>query len=333
MAEPGDDPPVPPVPPDDPEPAPVRRTRVARLVAWVVALVAVIVVAVVVVIDVGPPSEADLRRRAIGGRGELLVGVKDDTPGVSLRDRTTGEYAGFDIDIAYLIAGDLGFRPDQVRFLSIETEDRARMQARAGDGRFVTVDLVVASFSITRARAEQPGVRFAGPYLSTQQSVVTGKAHKPVSSLEDLRGERVCTLATSTSSEVAREAGVTLSGKNEISACVAGLRGGEFDAVTTDAAILAGFVAQDAGQTLVHHDVGLTGDERWGVNCGDNEAMQTLVNLYLYRSAHDPTDRRWEQAYDRYLRSEQRFSPNQQVAIDHQPEVPKVDVRQWPWER
>lgn len=327
MADPGADPPA-----DDPDPAPVRRTRVARLVAWVVVLVAVIVVAVVVVIDVGPPSEADLRQRAIGGRSQLLIGVKDDTPGVSLRDKTTGEYAGFDIDIAYLIAGDLGFRPDQVRFLSIETEDRARMQAR-GDGKFVTVDLVVASFSITKERSEQPGVRFAGPYLSTQQSVVTLKAHQPVSSLEDLRGERVCTLATSTSSEAAKSAGVTLSGKNEISACVTGLKEGQFDAVTTDAAILAGFVAEDGGQTLTHHDIGLTGDERWGVNCGDNEALQTLVNLILYRSAHDPTDRRWEQAYDKYLRSEQRFSPNQQVAIDHQPEVPKVDVRQWPWQR
>lgn len=315
------------------EPPRVRRTRLFRLAAWVVVLVAVVVVAVVVVVDVGPPSEADLRQRAVGGKSELLIGVKDDTPGVSLRDPATGQYSGFDIDIAYLVAGDLGFRPDQVRFLSIETEDRARMQARGGDGRFVTVDLVVASFSMTKERAEQPGVRFGGPYLSTQQSVVTMTAHKGVSSLEDLRGEKVCTLATSTSSNAAKAAGVNFSGKNEISDCIAGLKAGDFDAVTTDAAILAGFVAEDQGKTLVHHDIGLVGDELWGINCGANEALQTLVNLYLYRSARDPADHRWEDAYDKYLRDEQRWSPNQQVAIDHQPEVLKVDVRQWPWER
>ncbi|GAA0721251.1 transporter substrate-binding domain-containing protein [Dactylosporangium roseum] len=316
-----------------PEPRRVHRTRLVRLVAWIVVLVAVVVVAVVVVVDVGPPSEAELRRQAVGGKSELLIGVKDDTPGVSLRDPATGEYTGFDIDIAYLVAGDLGFRPDQVRFLSIETEDRSRMQARGVDGRFVTVDLVVASFSMTKERAEQPGVRFAGPYLSTQQSVVTLTGHKGVSSLEDLRGEKVCTLATSTSSNAAKAAGVTFSGKNEISDCVAGLKAGEFDAVTTDAAILAGFVADDQGKTLVHHDVGLVDDELWGINCGDDDAMQTLVNLILYRSAHDPADRRWEEAYDRHLRSEQRWSPNQQVAIDHQPAIRRPDVRRWPWER
>jgi glutamate transport system substrate-binding protein len=302
------------------------------LVAVVVVLVLAVVVAVVVVVDTGPPSEDTLRRQALGDKRELLIGVKDDTPGVSLRDPATGQYKGFDIEIAYLIANDLGYSAGEVRFLPVETEDRARMQARDTDGRFVTVDLVVASYSITAARSKLPGVRFAGPYLRTEQSVVTLVGHTPVRSLQDLRGKQVCTLATSTSDDNAVRAGVQVAGKNEISECVDGLRAHVYEAVTTDAAILSGFVAQDQGKTLMSHDIGEDSDEFWGVNCGDNAALQTLVNLYLYRSRTDPGDRRWENAFDTYLRPEQQYNPTQEVAVDTQPDGPAVKVRHWPWQ-
>src|SRR4051812_16261155 len=86
--------------------APVRTW--ITLVAVVVMLVLAVVVAVVVVVDTGPPSEDMLRRQPLGAKRELLVGVKDDTPGVSVRDPATGGYEGFDIEIAYMIASDLG---------------------------------------------------------------------------------------------------------------------------------------------------------------------------------------------------------------------------------
>jgi glutamate transport system substrate-binding protein len=306
--------------------------RWITLASVIVVLVLTVVIAVVVVRDTGPPSEDALRREALGGRAQLLIGVKDDTPGISLRDPRTGAFSGFDIDIAYMIANDLGYGENDVRLLPIETEDRARMQARDTDGRFVTVDLVVATYSMTPAREAMPGVRFAGPYLRTEQTVLTLVGHPPVTSLQDLRGKQVCSLATSTSDSAAERAGVQVSGKNEISQCVAGLRDHTYDAVTTDAAILAGFVAQDQGKTLMTHDIGDDTDELWGINCGENKALQTLVNLYLYRSRTDSSDRRWENAYDRYLRPEQPWNPTQEVAVDRQPDGPAVQVRHWPWQ-
>jgi glutamate transport system substrate-binding protein len=309
-----------------------RWRRWITLVSVIAALVLGVVVAVVVVRDTGPPSEDELRREALGGRAQLLIGVKDDTPGVSLRDTKTGTYAGFDIEIAYMIANDLGYDASDVKFLPVETEDRARMQARDTDGQFVTVDLVVATYSMTPAREALPGVRFAGPYLRTEQTVLTLRGHAPVTSLQDLRGKSVCTLATSTSDTAAERAGVQVSAKNEISDCVAGLRDHTYDAVTTDAAILAGFVAQDQGRTFMTHDIGDDTDELWGINCGENQPLQTLVNLYLLRSRTDPSDRRWEAAFDKYLRPEQQYSPTQEVAVDRQPDGPVVQVRHWPWQ-
>ena len=303
-----------------------------RLVAVVVVLVLAVAAAVATVADAGPPSIQDLVERAgLVGKRHLLVGVKDDQPGIALYDPETKLFTGFDIEIAYLVAADLGFRPDEVRFYAIESEDRARMQASTGDG-FVTVDLVIASYSITPGREALAQVSFSAPYLYTEQSVVTRPDHARVRSLADLRGQKVCTIATSTSQSPAVRAGALVDTRNRVSDCVAGLKRKEFEAVTTDAAILAGFVARDPAH-LTHYDIGLDGQEAYGINTGGNEALRSLVNLSLYHSLHDPRDRRWEEAFDRYLRPERPANRPQEVAIDRQPDVPRVPVREWPWQQ
>jgi glutamate transport system substrate-binding protein len=321
-----------------PQPAAPGRRRpglpAIRLAVLLAVIVVVVVVGTVVVVVAGPPSEDDLLDQAgMTGKRELLVGVRDDQPGVSELDSRTGVFHGFDIDIAYLVAGDLGFRPSEVRFLPIQGEDRQRM--RAFDPRsngFTTVDLVIASYSITTAR-EAAGAHFSTAYLHTEQSVLTRPGHVPVRALSDLRTEHVCTLATSTSAATLRQAGIlNPRQENQDSMCIAGLLNKKYDAVTTDAAILAGFVHRYPGR-LVHHDIGLEAEENWGINVGPNEALRTLVNLSLYRSWHNPDDRRWEDAYDRNLRPEQADSPQQDVAEDRQPEVARPDIRQWPWQR
>ncbi len=320
--------------PGDPiPPLTSRRSATAiRLVVVAVTLVLAVTVAYLLVVVTGPPTVDDLRGRArLDGKRELLVGVKDDQPGVAERD-AAGRWSGFDNDIAYLIAAELEFRRGEVRFLAIESEDRARMQATDTDGRRVTVDLVIASYSITGEREAAPGVSFSAPYLYTEQSVVTRRDHEPVSTLSALAGRKVCSLTTATSQGPLIDAKVVPVSRNRISECFAALEQGTVDAVSTDAAILAGFVAR-APDRLRHHDIGNDAQEAWGVNVGDNEALRDLVNLALYRSRNDPRDSRWEEAFDRNLASEELVNRPAPVAVAQQPGVPRVDVRQWPWDR
>ena len=316
-----------------PGPLGSRRAMAIRLVAVAVTLLLVLVVAYVVVILSGPPTVDDLRDRAgLDGKRELLVGVKDDQPGVALYDPAKGTWSGFDIDIAHLIAEDLNFRRSEVRFLSIESEDRARMQAVDTTGRRVGVDLVIASYSVTAEREAMAGVSFSAPYLFTEQSVVTLAGHEPVSTLEDLGGRKVCSLATATSEGPAQDAKAVVISRKKIKECFDALDAGQVEAVSTDAAILAGFVAQQP-ERYTHHDIGLDATEAWGVNVGENEALRDLVNLALYRSRNDAADARWEEAYDVNLRSEEAANKKASIAVDQQPVVPEVEVRQWPWER
>jgi ABC-type amino acid transport substrate-binding protein len=327
-----DEPPPPAAAPaDEPEPAPRLGLAAARLAALGLALVLAIVIAFVRLFVGGPPSVAELRAQAgVEGWPELRVGVKDDQYGTAYYDDTKRTWSGFDIDIAYMIAEDLGFRRSEVRFYGMESEDRARMQATVGDRR-VPVHMVIASYSITPERDAMAGVRFSAPYLYTEQSVLALAGGDRISALEDLTGRRVCTLSTATSATALERAKAIVSRKNRIKDCVKDLRDGKVDAVSTDAAILAGYKATFPGE-FDHWDLGLDTTEAWGVNVGENPALKTLVDLTLYRSLKDPRDDRWEEAYEKNLQSEVPLNPGTPIAQSQQPDVPKPDVREQPWE-
>ena len=302
-----------------------------RLAALGLALVLTIAVALVRLFVGGPPSVEQLRARAgVDGWSTLTVGVKDDQPGTAVRN-PDGTWSGFDIDIAYMIAEDLGFRRGEVRFFAMESEDRARMQATDPAGKRVPVQMVIASYSITADREARPDVTFSQPYLFTEQSVLTLAGHPKVSALEDFKGKDVCSLSTSTSETAPKAAGAIVHSRNRMIECIEDLRTGRVDAVTTDAAILAGYKARYPKE-FEHWDLGLDTTEAWGVNVGENKDLATLVDLTLYRSLRDPHDDRWEIAYDTNFQAEVPANGRTPIAQAQQPGVRKPEVREQPWE-
>jgi glutamate transport system substrate-binding protein len=321
---------------------PPQRFNLAilRLAGLGLALVLVLALTLVKLFVAGPPSIDELRAQAgVDSWTTLPIGVKDDQPGLAYYDQAKKSWSGFDIDIAYMIAEDLGFRRQEVKFYAIESEDRARMQATdpADDNRRVAVKMVIASYSITPQRVEL-GANFSDPYFYTEQSVLTLAGHHKVVTLSDLAGERVCTLSASTSqlelSPTSKAPPYTVVAKNKISECIAALQShgpDRVDAVSTDAAILAGFKAQKKA-AFAHWDLGLDASEKWGVNVGANNALRTLVNVTLYRSWKDPHDDRWELAWQNNLQPE--IVPNlpTPIAEADQPPVARPDVRKLPWE-
>ena len=314
------------------EPSSLVALAPIRLAGLGVALVLVVAITFVKLFHTGPPSIDDLRAQAgVDSWQELTVGVKDDQPGVAFHDRANGIWSGFDIDIAYMIAEDLGFRRAEVKFYAIESEDRARMQATDKNGRRVPVKMVIASYSITPDREAMAGVTFSAPYLYTEQSVITLAGHAKVSTLQDLRGKTACTISASTSKTAPEKIGATVVQRNKISECFDALRKHQVEAVTTDAAILAGYEVRDP-KGLKHWDLGLDATEAWGVNVGENTALRDLVNVTLYRSLKDPRDHRWEDAYVRNLQVETAASEPTPIAVAQQPDVPRPRVRKLPWD-
>ncbi|GIF17636.1 hypothetical protein Ate02nite_03660 [Paractinoplanes tereljensis] len=324
------------LPPPDPEPLADPRPRfnlaAFRLAALGLALVLTLGLAMVKVFVGGPPSVAQLRAQSgVDTWAVLTVGVKDDQPGVAYYDKGKKIWSGFDVDVAYMIAEDLGFRRSEVKFYGIQSEDRARMQAYDTDGKRVPVKLVIASYSITPRREDMAGVTFSAPYLYTEQSVLTLKGHSAVSRFEDLKGKQACSLSASTSLTAPEQAGVIVRSKNVVSECVTDLRDHKVEAVTTDAAILAGYKDRYPDE-FDHWDLGLDVTEAWGVNVGENPALKKLVDLTLYRSLKDPKDDRWEKAFQANLQTEVEQNGRTPIAVDLQPNVDKPDIRDLPWD-
>ncbi|GLY06114.1 MULTISPECIES: transporter substrate-binding domain-containing protein [Actinoplanes] len=310
-----------------------QQFRVWRLAGLGLLLVLVLLVTLVRLLAGGPPTVDELRAESgVDTWKQLAVGVKDDQYGTAFYDESTGIWSGFDIDIAYMIAEDLGFRRQDVRFYGMESEDRARMQATdAVTGERVPVQMVIASYSITGEREAMAGVTFSQSYLYTEQSALTLNPHERLSSFEDMAGREVCTLSTATSLTALENAGAIVTRKNRISECVTELNARRVDAVSTDAAILAGYKFKFP-EKYAHWDLGLDPTERWGVNVGENPALKTLVDLTLYRSWADPRDNRWEEAFERNLQVETGVPDQAPIAVRTQPRAERPDVSRLPWE-
>ncbi|MBG0822203.1 glutamate ABC transporter substrate-binding protein [Planomonospora sp. ID91781] len=228
----------------------------------------------------GPPSILD--------RETLVIGVKPDQPGLGVKV-AEGRYEGFDVDVATEVARRIGV-PD-VRFVTALSSTRQRLIQEG------TVDLVVATYSITPENRSK--VTFAGPYYVAHQDTLVRAGDRAVGNVRDLKGRRLCKAAGSNSwRRVAEERRipVELVPASSYGDCLAKLRSGAVDAVSTDDLILAGFAARD-GSALRIVNAPFT-DERLGIGMrkGDLDGCEA-VNRAITAMYQDGTAerllRRW----------------------------------------
>ena len=204
--------------------------------------------------------------------GRITIGVKADQPGLSFRNPATGQYEGFDIRMAQLVASALGLRPSQITFVETPSKDReaALIHHR--------VDIVVATYSITAQRQQEVGQ--AGPYYLTGQRFLVREADKDtITGPADLTGAMVCSVTGSTSIPWAeREFTNRLLELPTYTDCVRQLLKKTVRAVLTDGAVLLGYAAQQPNKLAV---VGTPlSTERYGIGYpkGDLAFCQFLTD-------------------------------------------------------
>ncbi|MGH4011819.1 MAG: glutamate ABC transporter substrate-binding protein [Pseudonocardiaceae bacterium] len=222
-------------------------------------------------------------------RGTVIVGVKNDQPGLGYLNPTTNEYEGFDVEIARLIAAELGFDPQtKIEYLAIPSA--AREQAIING----QVDYYVGTYTINEDRKKQ--ISFAGPYFVAGQDLLVKANDTSITGPDTLEGKRVCSATGSTPIRRVREQGLTdqIVEFQNYSQCVDQLLAGQVDAVTTDDAILKGYAAQDPQRLKV---VGKTfSQEPYGVGLPlADDALRAKVNDILDTATKDGT---WKQIYD-----------------------------------
>ncbi|GAB7030581.1 glutamate ABC transporter substrate-binding protein [Streptomyces platensis subsp. malvinus] len=169
---------------------------------------------------------------------KLVIGVKADQPFLGFKDPSTGKYSGFDIEIAKMIAADLGFSDKQIEFKTVDSNVR-ETEISKGD-----VDYYVGTYTINDERKKQVG--FAGPYYTAGADLLVRKDDKAITGPDSLKGKKVCSIVGSTPlQEIKKQKyGAHTTELSKYSECVKLLLDGGADAVTTDDAILKGYAAQ-----------------------------------------------------------------------------------------
>jgi glutamate transport system substrate-binding protein len=229
----------------------------------------------------------------IKSAGKLTLGVKDDQPGLGLKDPTTGKFAGFDIEIAKLVAANLGFGEDKITYKTVDSASREQAISN-GD-----VDYYVGTYTITDKRKAL--VSFAGPYFQAGQDLLVRKDDTSITGPETLKGKKVCSVTGSTPIQRVRDQGLTEPGNivefQKYSQCVDKLLTKDVDAVTTDDAILKGFAAQDPDNLKV---VGKPfSQEPYGIGLKkDDKVLRDKINDTLQKALDDGT---WQKIYDATL--------------------------------
>ncbi len=241
-----------------------------------------------------PKFDSGTTMAKLADKGHIRIGVKFDQPGIGFKNPASGKLEGFDIEVAKIIAGQLGLDyTDSSKVEFVETVSKNR-EVFIQNG---TVDLVIASYSITDQRKEL--VSFAGPYYVTGQDLLIRKTDKDaITGPDALAGKKVCSVTGSTplaniEKNYPQAKPAALSTYSE---CVTQLQNKTVDVVTTDGAILLGYAAQDAENLMVVGKPFST--EKYGLGLKkDDKAFRDFLNDTLEKSFSGD----WKKAYDNSL--------------------------------
>lgn len=199
----------------------------------------------------------------------ITVGVASDEKGLGFWHE--GSYEGFEVDVARYVAGKLGYASKQIVFRQVSPANRLQ---RLADGE---VDMVVDGVPMPEDAAYSAGnpivasddaAQFAGPYLTTTQSVlVRGQDAASATDAADLQGWDVCVVTGGNAGEhlLAKQPKVHIERRGSYSQCVTDLMTGKVRAVAGDAAILAGLARAQARDVAVPADGVAYGTVRYGI--------------------------------------------------------------------
>jgi glutamate transport system substrate-binding protein len=171
--------------------------------------------------------------------GTVKVGTKFDQPLFGLKN-LEGKPEGFDVEIAKLIAGEMGIAPDKVEFVEAVSANREPFIEQG------KVDFVVATYTINDKRKQV--VDFAGPYYEAGQDIMVAKGNpEGIGGPDDLAGKKVCSVTGSTPAENIRTnyKDAELVEFDVYSKCAEALKNDQVQAVTTDNVILLGLISKD----------------------------------------------------------------------------------------
>ena len=225
-------------------------------------------------------------------RGKLVIGSKEDQPGMGEMDPATGTYSGFDVEIGKMLAASLGFDPKtQVTFKAIASANR---ETALQNGQ---IDTYVGTYTINDGRKKLVG--FAGPYYIAGQRLLVRSDEKQVTGPDTMNGKKICSAVGSTpyqriADDYPKAQAVAY---DSYAICVDNLLNKQVDAVTTDDTILLGYAAKKPDELKVVGPQFSKEPYGIGVPKSDKPLGQALDTALEKRERNGD----WKRAYDATL--------------------------------
>lgn len=127
-----------------------------------------------------PAHAADLLD-TVKARGTLRIAMEGTYPPFNFKDPKTGQLAGYDVDVAKLVASRMGLKPEFI------TTEWSAILAGLGAGKY---DAIVSQVGLTAKRQEV--FDFSEPYTySNPQLIVRKNDTASYASLADLKGKKL----------------------------------------------------------------------------------------------------------------------------------------------
>jgi glutamate transport system substrate-binding protein len=211
--------------------------------------------------------------KAIKDRGTLRWGGTDSGPLFSLLDPTTGKTEGFDAGIVQMLAQYI--IGDSSKWTLTQTTVDTRETLIQNN----SVDVVVATYSITDKRAEK--VAFAGPYYASGTAIMVKADNSTITKVDDLVGKNVITESNSTAITALKEKvpSVTPILFTENAQCVAALKQGRGDAYVLDQSILLSTALKDNTVKVVGEPFSA---DNYGIGCTKaTPEAKAFINAWL----------------------------------------------------
>ena len=214
--------------------------------------------------------------------GTVRLGATQTSNLFSQLNEKDGRIRGFDAGLAQLLTRYILGDPAKFQFTQVTSSTRE--QVLIND----QVDLVLATYSITPARAEK--ISFAGPYYSSQAGVMVKSSNKTIQSQNDLAGKKTATQAGSTGPAILAQFApkAVVQEFQTHQEAVDALRQGRVDAYVTDYTLLLNTLSLGTGDTRLA-GAPFGPQDPYGVGLPKGSDGVAFVNAFLKKIEADGT--------------------------------------------
>ena len=214
--------------------------------------------------------------------GTLRLGGTQTSNLFSLLNEKDGKIRGFDAGLAQLLTRYILGDGSKYQFTQVTSSTREQVLINN------QVDMVLATYSITPARAEK--ISFAGPYYTSQAGVLVKSGNKAIQSHNDLAGKKTATQAGSTGPAILAQFApkATVQEFQTHQEALDALRQGRVDAYVTDYTLLLNALSLGTG------DAQLAGapfgpQDPYGIGLPKGSDGVAFVNAFLKKIEADGT--------------------------------------------